>query len=51
MLFAFRYRSHFGLSEEEFERESSDALWLARTVWALEAERDNLKTGSGNNPV
>ena len=48
MLFAFRYRRVFKLSERQFEEESDDAKWLARTIWALEAERDNLKSRSGN---
>lgn len=47
MLFAYRYRSHFQLTEAEYEAESDDSKWLARTVWALEAERDNLKSRSG----
>ena len=50
MLFAFRYRSYFRLSEAQFESESDDAKWLARTIWALEAERDNLRSISGNTP-
>lgn len=49
MLFAFKYRSHFKLSEEQYERESDDAKWMAQTVWELEAERDNLKSRSGKD--
>lgn len=47
-LFMFRYRSHFHLSVEEFEREPWEALFQARLIWSLEARRDNLSKGSGS---
>lgn len=43
VLFAFRYRSHFHLSEAQYEQESDDAKFFAQAIWTLEAQRDNLK--------
>lgn len=44
----YKYRSHFHLSVEEFEREPWEALFQARLIWSLEARRDNLSKGSGS---
>lgn len=41
-LFALEYRQRFSLSVEQYEKEPEDATQLARIVWSLETQSDNL---------
>jgi hypothetical protein len=42
-IFDFRYREHFHLSAVDFENEPWEALYQARLIWSLEAERAKLE--------
>jgi hypothetical protein len=42
-IFAFRYRERFNLSAVQFEKEPWEAIYQARLIWSLDAERVKLE--------